>query len=50
MPTISAAPRLECIKTVLNAFEYDGKDAESIGEADERIVMTAEQFLEREAD
>jgi polyphosphate kinase 2 len=41
--------RLECIKVVLNAFDYTGKDAANIGEIDERITMSVDAFLKREA-
>lgn len=39
--------RLECIKTVLNAFDYAGKDPSNIGAIDGRIVATAGDFLAR---
>ncbi len=39
--------RLEAIRTVLKAFDYPGKNDNVIGEIDGRIVMSAQQFLER---
>ena len=41
--------RLEAIRSVLKAFDYTGKDEEAVGEIDERIVMTAQQFLDKSA-
>ena len=38
--------RLNAIRVVLNAFDYDGKDAENIGELDEDLVWTGQQFLD----
>ncbi len=40
--------RLECIKTVLHAFDYPGKDASNIRDIDERITMSVDDFLKRE--
>ena len=40
--------RLECIKVVLDAFDYTGKDPANIGEIDERITMSVDGFLKRE--
>ena len=37
--------RLEAIKVVLTAFDYDGKDEEAIGAVDERLVSTGRQWL-----
>jgi len=37
--------RLECIKHVLNTFDYDGKNKENIEPVDERLVSTAKAFL-----
>lgn len=37
--------RLNVIRTLLNAFEYPGKDEEAIGRVDRKIVLTAEEFL-----
>jgi len=36
--------RIECIRTVLNAFDYDGKDEEAVGEVDRKIVMSGKKF------
>jgi len=38
--------RLNAIRVVLNAFEYDGKDAANIGDVDEDLVWTGQGFLE----
>jgi polyphosphate kinase 2 len=38
--------RLNAIRVVLNAFEYDGKDAANINEMDEDLVWTGQGFLD----
>lgn len=38
--------RLNAIRIVLNAFEYDGKDAVNIGDVDEDLVWTGQGFLD----
>jgi polyphosphate kinase 2 len=38
--------RLNVIRTLLNGFDYEGKDKKSIGKIDDRIVLSAEDFLE----
>jgi len=38
--------RLNAIRVVLNAFEYDGKDAANIGEVDEDLIWTGLDFLD----
>jgi len=38
--------RLNAIRVVLNAFEYDGKDAANVGEMDEDLVWTGQGFLD----
>jgi len=38
--------RLNAIRVVLNAFDYDGKDAGSIGDVDEDLVWTGQGFLD----
>lgn len=38
--------RLNAIRVVLNAFEYDGKDAVNIGDVDEDLVWTGQGFLD----
>lgn len=38
--------RLNAIRIVLNAFEYDGKDAANIGGVDEDLVWTGQGFLD----
>jgi polyphosphate kinase 2 len=38
--------RLNAIRVVLNAFDYDGKDAENIGEIDKDLVWTGQEFLD----
>jgi len=37
--------RLECIKHVLNAFDYDGKNKDNIEPVDDRLVSSAKAFL-----
>jgi hypothetical protein len=39
--------RLNAIRVVLNAFEYDGKDEESIGKLDEDLVWSGLEFLDQ---
>lgn len=39
--------RLEAIKVVLNAFDYDGKDEGNIGPVDDKLVTTGLDFLDR---
>lgn len=39
--------RLEAIKVVLNAFDYDGKDESNIGPVDNKLVTTGLDFLDR---
>ncbi len=39
--------RLECIKVVLHAFDYEGKNADNIGPTDPKLVTTGLDFLER---
>jgi polyphosphate kinase 2 len=41
--------RLEVLRSVLHALEYEGKDEKAIGEIDDKIVMGAERFLEKHA-
>jgi polyphosphate kinase 2 (PPK2 family) len=38
--------RLNVIRTLLNGFDYEGKDKKAIGKIDDRIVLSAEDFLE----
>jgi len=38
--------RLNAIRVVLNAFDYDGKDAENIGEIDKDLGWTGQEFLD----
>ena len=38
--------RLNAIRIVLNAFEYDGKDADNIGKVDEDLVWTGLEFIQ----
>jgi polyphosphate kinase 2 len=40
--------RLECIKAVLNAFDYEGKDAGNIKAVDTRLVASASEYLARD--
>lgn len=37
--------RLNVIRSVLNGFDYEGKDGKQIGEVDDQIVLTAKDFL-----
>jgi polyphosphate kinase 2 len=37
--------RLNVIRTVLSGFDYEGKDKKAIGEIDDKIVLSAEDFL-----
>ena len=37
--------RLEAIKVVLSAFDYDGKDEEAIGAVDEKLVFSGADWL-----
>jgi polyphosphate kinase 2 len=38
--------RLNVIRTLLNGFDYDGKDDGEIGKSDRKIVLSAKEFLE----
>jgi polyphosphate kinase 2 len=38
--------RLNAIRVVLNAFDYDGKDEESIGKLDKDLVWSGQEFLD----
>ncbi|NNE23632.1 MAG: polyphosphate kinase 2 [Rhizobiales bacterium] len=40
--------RLEAIKVVLKAFDYDGKDDGNIGPVDDRLVTTGLDFLDQD--
>ncbi|PXA99063.1 polyphosphate kinase 2 [Nostoc sp. 3335mG] len=42
--------RLNVIRTVLNGFDYDGKDRKAVGKVDEKIVLTAQEFLKLEGE
>jgi len=42
--------RLNVIRTVLNGFEYEGKDRRAIGKIDDKIVLSAEEFLGMEGE
>lgn len=42
--------RLNVIRTVLNGFEYAGKDKKAIGKIDDKIVLSADEFLEIEGE
>lgn len=42
--------RLEVIRHVLQNFEYAGRDAEAIGEADEKIIGSGPEFFYSEAE
>jgi polyphosphate kinase 2 len=37
--------RLEVIRHVLLSLDYDGKDKQAVGEADNRIVLSAQEYL-----
>lgn len=42
--------RLNVIRTVLNGFEYEGKDRRAIGKIDDKIVLTADEFSETDGE
>jgi len=42
--------RLNVIRTVLNGFEYEGKDKKAIGKIDDKIVLSAEEFLKMDGE
>jgi polyphosphate kinase 2 len=42
--------RLNVIRTVLNGFDYEGKDNKAIGRIDEKIVLSADEFLKIEGE
>ena len=37
--------RLEIIRTVLEAIDYEGRDAAALGDVDEKIVIDPERFI-----
>jgi polyphosphate kinase 2 (PPK2 family) len=39
--------RLECMRAVLLAIDYEGKDAKAVGEADRKIVGSGPEYLAR---
>ena len=41
--------RLQCMKLVLTALDYDGKDAEAVGTVDPELVTTGLAYIERPA-
>jgi polyphosphate kinase 2 (PPK2 family) len=41
--------RIGVIRSVLHALDYEGKDAAQIGAIDDKVVFSAEGFLERKA-
>lgn len=42
--------RLNVIRTVLNGFEYEGKDRKAIGRIDDEIVLSASEFLKMDGE
>jgi polyphosphate kinase 2 len=42
--------RLNVIRTVLNGFDYEGKDKKAIGKIDDKIVLSADQFLKMDGE
>ena len=42
--------RINVIRTLLAGFDYEGKDKKAIGKIDEKIVLSAEQFLETDGE
>ena len=42
--------RLNAIRVVLHALDYEGKDVREIGEIDRKIVLSAQEFLGREGE
>ena len=42
--------RINVIRTLLAGFDYEGKDKKAIGKIDEKIVLSAAQFLETDGE
>jgi len=42
--------RINVIRTLLNGFEYEGKDKKAIGKIDDKIVLSAEDFLKMDGE
>jgi len=42
--------RLEIIRSVLEAVDYEGRDEPALGEVDERIVIDPERFIAHHTD
>ena len=42
--------RLEIIRSVLVATDYEGKDEKAVGEIDEKIVVDPERFIAQHSD
>ncbi|KKB77757.1 UDP-galactose-lipid carrier transferase [Devosia soli] len=42
--------RLNVIRTVLEGFDYEGKDKKAVGKIDEKIVLSADDFLNMEGE
>ncbi|WP_449393527.1 polyphosphate kinase 2 [Devosia riboflavina] len=42
--------RINVIRTLLNGFEYEGKDKKAIGKIDDKIVLSADEFLKMDGE
>ena len=42
--------RINVIRTLLNGFEYEGKDRKAIGKIDDKIVLSADEFLKMDGE
>ncbi|RYE42314.1 MAG: polyphosphate kinase 2 [Hyphomicrobiales bacterium] len=42
--------RINVIRTLLDGFEYEGKDKKAIGKIDDKIVLSAEEFLKMDGE
>jgi len=38
--------RLNVIRTLLDGFDFEGKNPKTIGKIDDKIILSAEQFLQ----
>lgn len=42
--------RINVIRTLLDGFDYDGKDKKAIGKIDDKIVLSADEFLKMDGE
>jgi hypothetical protein len=42
--------RIEILRSVLHAIDYDGKDAAAVGEIDDRIVIDPQRYIHQHSD